>query len=144
MTQFALATTGTNSPRLKPVEELHNDFLTETAVRLFSDYSLSEIFVIDGEGGIDSLMLDAQKLVIESSKFEETPLYEVIEKLAQTVDELIFWYGSDFNDLEWVYDAPALLNKLKEAVNTSSCELYIHYKNKRINGVTIKRKNPNK
>lgn len=129
MTQFALVKTSNSCPSLKPVEELGDDFLEGVAGKLFPDSSIDEIFVLDVDGeDIDGLMLDAQKLVIESSKFEGTELYSAIGKVAQAADELIFWYGSDYDDLECVYDVPALLSKLEEAVSDSTCELYIHYK----------------
>ena len=128
MTQFVLVRSSIKRSGLKLVEELHDDFLIGMVVKLFPDSPFGEIFVIDDGEDIDSLMLDAQKQVIESVGFEKTQLYGVVENLAPSVDELIFWYGSESDDLEYVYDVPILLGKLKEAVSDSSCELYLHYK----------------
>ena len=129
MTQFALVITSNRCSGLTPVEEQGDDFLMGVASKLFSDSSIDKIYIIEVDGeDIDSLMLSAQRLVIGSSKFEETALYRVIAQVVQAVDELIFWYGSDYDDLEYVYDAPALLDKLEEAIKDSSCEIYSHYK----------------
>lgn len=129
MTQFALVKMNNGGPSLKPVEGLRDDFLSGVARKLFPDSAIDQIFVINTDGkDIDSLMLDAQKLVIDSSEFEGTELYSAIGEIAQAADELIFWYGSDCDDLECVYDVTALLKKLEDAVRDSTCELYIHYK----------------
>lgn len=129
MTQFALVKTRNSCPSIKPASGLQDDFLSGVAGKLFPDTSIDQIFVLSAGGkDIDSLMLDAQKLVIESSKFERTALYSAINNVAQAADELIFWYGSDYDDLECVYDVSSLLSKLEEAVKNSTCELYIHFK----------------
>ncbi len=129
MTQFALARTSNNCSNLKLVEELQDDFLMGVADNLFPDSSMGKIFALEVDGvNIDSLMLNAQKMVIESLEFEESELCGIIVEVAQVVDELIFWYGSDYDELEYVYDIPTLLSKIEEAIGDSSCELYIHYK----------------
>jgi hypothetical protein len=98
------------------------------ARKLFPSSSDNNVFVLDSEGkNIDQLMLDAQKMV-RFSKFEKTELYHVINTIAPTVYEFAFWYGSDYEDLDYVYDVPTLLIKLEEAVSESACELYVHYK----------------
>lgn len=128
MTQFVLAITKDSSPSLVPVEKQRDDFLLEMAKNLFPDSPVNEIFVLDLKGkSIDQLMLDAQK-ELEFSQFEKTELCHTISKIVPTVDELVFWYGSDYDDLDYVYDVSTLLRKLKEAVIESACEAYIHYK----------------
>lgn len=128
MTQFVLAITKDSSPSLVPVEKQRDDFLLEMAKNLFPDSPVNEIFVLDLKGkSIDQLMLDAQK-ELEFSQFEKTELCHKISKIVPTVDELVFWYGSDYDDLDYVYDVSTLLRKLKEAVSESACEAYIHYK----------------
>lgn len=128
MTQFVLAITKDSSPSLVPVEKQRDDFLLEMAKNLFPDSPVNEIFVLDLKGkSIDQLMLDAQK-ELEFSQFEKTELCHTISKIVPTVDELVFWYGSDYDDLDYVYDVSTLLRKLKEAVSESACEAYIHYK----------------
>ena len=129
MTQFVLAVSKTHNTSLVPISRSRNDFLLEIASKLFPDLPLEDVYVIDvNEKDMDALMLDAQKLVVESSRFEQTELFKIMEKVAPSVDELVFWYGSEHEDLDYVYGAPALLSKLKEAVSESTCELYVHYK----------------
>jgi hypothetical protein len=128
MTQFALAITKDNCASLAPVEKHRDDFLLEVAIKLFPDSPVSEIFIVDlGGKNIDQLILEAQKAV-EFLQFEKTDLCHAIKKIALAVDELVFWYGSDCDDLDYVYDVSELLNKLKSAVSESACEVYIHYK----------------
>lgn len=132
MTQFALAITKNSCTSLVPVETQRDDFLLEIAKKLFPDSPVNEIFVPDLNGkSIDQSMLDAQKAV-ESSPFEKTELCYAVSKIVPTVDELVFWYGSDYDDLDYVYDASTLLSKLKEAVSESVCELYAHFKQARL------------
>jgi hypothetical protein len=129
MTQFALVKTSKTNPNLKPIDEIRDDFLLGIVAKIFPDSSCGRISLFDVDGkDIDSLMLDAQKRVIESSRFEKTVLHGIIDNVARAADELVLWYGSDYEDLECIYDVPTLLSKLEEAVSDSSCELYIHYK----------------
>lgn len=129
MTQFALVKTSNNFPGLKPVSELRDDFLAGVASKLFPGSSSDKIFVFDVNGkDVDGLMLDAQKHIVGSSKFEETVLFHTIGKVARAVDEIILWYASDYENLECVYNVSTLLRKLEEAVSDSTCEIYIHYK----------------
>lgn len=127
MTQFALAASKNSSSILVPVKTLGDDFILEIAEKLFPDTPVSEIFTLDMEGKyIDQIMLDSQK-AIGSLEFKNTELYEVITSVVSIVDELVFWYGSYYDDLDYVYDASALLSKLEGAINDSACELYVRY-----------------
>lgn len=127
MTQFALAITKNKSPNLVSVEQ-QNDFLMEVAKKLFPNSPVSEIYSLDLDGkSIDQLMLDAQKSA-GSLQFEKTDLCQAIREVVSTFEELVFWYGSDYSDLDYVYDVPALIGKLKKSTNSSVCEAYIHYK----------------
>lgn len=129
MTQFALVKSSNSSSHLKSIGELKDDFLSGIVGTLFPNSSDEGIFIICVNGmDIDALMLDAQKQMIKSAKFEGTLLFSVVDEVAQTSDEIIFWYGSDYDGLDCIYDVPALLGKLEEAVSDSACELYIHYK----------------
>lgn len=129
MTQFALVKASNNSPHLKAIHELRNNFLSQVVGELFPASSGDGIFVICVEEmDIDALVLEAQKQIINSAKFEETLLFRVVYEIAQTSDEIIFWYGSDYNGLDYIGDVPALLGELESAVSDSACEVYIHYK----------------
>ncbi len=129
MTQFVLAAAKNHSANIVPISELRDDFFLEVSKKLFPDSPFEEIFILEIEGeNIDDLMLEAQKSIAQSSKFKETKLYYTISKIAPAINELAFWYGSDYEDLDCIYDIPALLRKLEEAVNESTCELYVHYK----------------
>jgi hypothetical protein len=128
MTQFALAITKDDSPSLVSVERLRDDFLMQIAKKLFPDTPVSEIFSLDQDGkNIDQLMLDAQKTA-GSLQFEKTELCQTIRRIVPTVEELVFWYGSDYDDLDCVYDVSILISKLREATSESVCEAYVHYK----------------
>lgn len=129
MTQFALAKAGRQHSGLKSIFELEDEFLRGAAIDLFPGVSLNEIYFLDvGGKDIDSLMLDAQKAVNDKKCFRETELYKAIEMVSDSVDELVFWYSSDYDDLDYVYDVPELLRKLEGAVSDSFCEVYGRYR----------------
>lgn len=129
MTQFALVATKKNFDSLVPIIKLEDEFLISIAGELFPSLPIEEVFTVNINGhDIDSLMLDAQRMVIAYSKFEETDLYRTIAQIVPAVDELILWYGSSYEDLDYVYDTLDLLSKLEESIRDSACELYIHYK----------------
>lgn len=129
MTQFVLAKASSENDSLKAIEQLQDEFLMEAASKLFPHSSSSEIYILNiNNSNIDSLMVDAQRAVIGDGVFKDTDLYIAIEKIVESIDELVFWYGSDYDDLECVDDIPRLLNLLELSVNDSCCEAYIHYK----------------
>lgn len=128
MTQFALVSANAGNVHIKPIDEIDNDFLADLASKLLPDVSHDRLFIFFSAGkDIDSLMLDAQTLLNEGARFNETMLYRVVDEVAQVAEEIIFWYGSDHANLECIYDVSALLGKTEEAVSDSACELYVHY-----------------
>lgn len=129
MTQFALASLKKYNFESKSLVKVEGDFLSAIAAELFPNISLSDIYTLDVDGkDIDSLMLDAQKDVIDGIRFQETMLYDVVSELAASISELFLWYGSDYDDIDYVYDVPALLDIIESAVSDSACEVYVRYK----------------
>jgi hypothetical protein len=129
MTQFALVTTSKDLDCLQPVDSLGDNFLLGVATKLFPGLPLNKVCLLSvGGKGIDSLMLDAQKAVIDSKSFQETELYKVVDEVAPNVDDFVFWYGSDFDELEYVYNVADLLGRLETSVSDSFCEAYVFYK----------------
>lgn len=124
MTQFALARADKDIYFLKGLNDVSDSFLLKATKKLFPDAPLSSIYKFD----VDDLMLDAQRAINENIDFESTKLFQSIKKLTNSVDELIFWYGSEYDDLDYVHNESELLSKLKESVSDSFCEVYIHYK----------------
>ncbi|MPY26902.1 hypothetical protein [Shewanella sp. YLB-07] len=129
MTQFALVTTSNAMDGLRSVESFGDEFLLGVAAKLFPGSPLNKVYLLNvGGKDVDSLMLDAQKAVIDNKVFQKTELYKVVNKVAQYVDDFVFWYGSDYDELEYVYDVADLLGKLEREVGDSFCEAYVHYK----------------
>jgi len=129
MTQFSLAVKKNSCASLKTLKKPQDSYLLGVAETLLPSFSFDTLFVIDVNGkDIDYLMLDSQRAIIDGVPFENTTLYMEVEKIVRTVDEIIFWYGSDFQDLDYVCDVPSLLAKLEKAVRDSTCELYVHYR----------------
>ena len=129
MTQFALAKAGSTLDGLKSIEQLQDNSLTTAANKLFPNTPFNEIYaIVISDKDIDSLMLTAQRDLIANRGFKDTKLYKTINRLLSNVDELVFWYGSDCNELENIYDVSVLLNKLEAATSDSCCEAYFHFK----------------
>lgn len=129
MTQFALARSRKQINGLTSLAEVEDGFLSRVAFELFPAVSLNEIYRFDfGGKDIDSLMIDAQKAVIDKNSFQETALYKAVKAVAENVDDFVFWYGADYDELSYIYDVSVLLRKLEDAVSDSFCEIYIHYK----------------
>ena len=129
MTQFALARTSKQLDCLESVTELQDSFLLKSAFDLFPEVPLNEIYRIRVKSkDIDDLILDAQKAVVNMQEFQKTEFYRTVKNIAEKVDDLVFWYGSDYDDLDYTYEIPALLLELERNVNDSFCEAYIRYK----------------
>jgi len=129
MTQFALIRANDSHEGFKPLGDLGQDSFVSIAKRLFPNADIDTIYVPEYFGkSIDSLMLEAQKFEMDEQGFEDTQFYKVVIDLAQNADELVLWYGSDYDDLECVDSIPALLESLREVVSDSFCEAYIRYK----------------
>ncbi len=132
MTQFALALLRKPIVGLVSPARERDGFMTEIARELFPSADSEDVYVINANGkSIEELMLDAQESLIMKSEFDETELSEVVEKLLPAVDELVFWYSSDYTDLDEAHDATHVLRALEDAVSESTCELYLRYQKKR-------------
>ena len=129
MTQFALITTNNDLDCLQPLDALNDEFLLNVAISLFPGISLNKIYLFDVGGmSVDDLIVDAQRAVLDNKNFQETHLYSGIKKIIDHADDFVFWYGSDYDDLEYASTAKELLEKLEIAVSDSFCEAYVHYK----------------
>jgi hypothetical protein len=131
MTQFALcnedALLKTKSPFSKVSIE-NDSFLSDVASDVFSGIDTKNIFTIELNGcSFDAICTAAQRDLAEGRKFSETSLFLCIEWLLETCKSLVFWYGCDYDDLDYVYDRESLLGKIEEALIDSSCELYVRY-----------------
>ncbi|ASP38603.1 hypothetical protein CHH28_07900 [Bacterioplanes sanyensis] len=126
MTQFVLVALD-NKPEghlsLIELNELNDSFLVKAADELFISTPLDKIYSLD----IDGLFLDAQKSVPDVP-FEKTELYESIKLISGSASEIIFWYGSEYGDLDCVYDEDELLVRLQRSISDSFCEAYVHFK----------------
>ena len=123
MTQFALIHIEGSSAHeaLSSIE--NNNFLSSIARGFVDKEKLAKVFTID----IDSMMLEAQK-EISSKGFQYTELYLLLDKLLEESCEIFLWYGSDYNDLDYVKDKSTFFQNLELALSAPSCEAYIHCK----------------
>ncbi len=129
MTQFALAHMRAPIADLVVPNAEHDRFSTEIVKELFPTADLDDIYVIDVNGkNIDELMTDAQRSLIMQSDFGGTELVKVMKRLIPAVEELVFWYGSDYDDLDEVHDTLQVLRGLESAVSVSTCEAYLRYR----------------
>ena len=129
MTQFALAKASSAHDGLKSIEQLQDNFLTTVANKLFPNTPFNKLYaIVILDQDIDSIMLTAQRDLMANRDFKDTVLHKKIVRLLSHVDELVFWYGADYHELEEIYDVSVFLTKLEEATSDSSCEAYFHFK----------------
>ncbi len=129
MTQFVLIISNSCNENLLPASKEFNLFSYDVVNKKYPNLSIVDSYVIDFENkDIDDLMLDAQQLISSSYKFKQTKLYSIIQEIAIIADEIIFWYGSDCEDLDNIYDVETLLGELESSIRESNCEFYAHFK----------------
>lgn len=107
-------------------EKIADGFLLRASNAIFGS---GESYCVKFRGkSIDQLFTDAQKMVNSKHGFEQTELSIFMRAIECSLIEAAFWYGSEFSDLDNVENFTELLAKLGEAVNETSCEAYLHYR----------------
>jgi len=133
VTQYALVKARRPCDFLKSVAELDEPFFEIAAKKIFPTFSLSQVFIIDVDGkDIDKLFTDAQFACVNEKLFNSTDLKKIITQVLKVSDEIVFWYGSEYDDLDDVSDSDTLSEILENVVQTSTCEAYIRFKRKLI------------
>lgn len=128
MTQFVLVKAKKSCTALVSLEELDNNFFRNVAKKLFPNFPTNEICILNVEGkDIDQLILESQKKLIYS-EFESTDLYRAIKEVALASDELVLWYGSDYEDLDYIDNTSDLFKEIESTLRSPICELYLHFK----------------
>lgn len=131
MTQFVLVASPERCSGLVPVSNSNDAFLQEMSAKLLPDATADELFTIDLDGrNIDELMLNAQMAINGAARFETTELYDLIRRLALVVNDMVFWYSSDYEHLDRTNDVSVLLDDMQHSVRESTCEFYRHYQNR--------------
>ena len=128
MTQYILVKSSRRCDVLKPIADLKEPFYERVVEKIFPSAVYGDFSLVDADGDdIDTLFTEAQKAIGNNQEFENTRLNKVISRILEVSDEIVFWYGSDFDDLDSVAEESVLRDSLKQALETSSCEAYLHY-----------------
>ena len=91
---------------------------------------------------IDDYFSEAQLFLNNGKSFKSTKLYNILFNICDLCEVIIFWYGSEFENLDMVIDKKQMLLKIEESVKDSMCECYLIFKNKsKFNGFNINREN---
>ena len=115
----------------KLLKKLNSDtrFISRVVNEYFSNEQSENLYEINYKGkDIDALFIEAQNQVNENFPFSHTELYIVIKELSNLQVEIILWYGSDYYDLDILFDKGLLMIKIEESINDSFAECYLHYK----------------
>lgn len=113
MSQFLICKSKENM--IKYGLKLKDVFLNKSLyIKVVNKYMLDEeidnIWVIDN---IDDILM---------SKYD----LKLIEEIVQKSELLIFWYGTDFEDLERMNSSQMLISYLESNINDPSLELYLY------------------
>ena len=131
MTQFAIFKSNKKQSCFSKISK-DTLFLYSVSKKIFGTKSIENLYYLDCEGiDIDGLFLEAQKQMNKGVLFEKTRLYKCIKMVISdfNLDEIVFWYGDDFYDLDECDEMGVFFDTLKDRVADSFCELYMHYKN---------------
>lgn len=103
----------------------NKELLKNVKETYFRNVENDNVWVLEG---VDELFVDAQKYLMTEKKFESTHLYNIIKQISDICETIIFWYGSEYDDLDVVNDKNQLFLALKDALNDSMCECYSLYR----------------
>ncbi len=128
MTQFTLIHSDNKDSNLLSIESVNDEFLQHVAKDIFTGINNEFLFVINNNGkSIDDLLLDAHSRMANDYPFEQTLLYAVVSKLVDSASAMIFWYGSDYKELEMVRDKNHFFEELRKSTANSMCEFYRYF-----------------
>lgn len=131
MSQFLLAQ-GVEASLLpsstKLIPALSDEFLRDAAERIFGAEALPEVVAVVSDGeDFDTVLVRAQREVSEGKDYVNTTLNALLTALTRAAKRVALWYGSDFADLESVYDAQALSRVVRDGLSSPSVEVYVLY-----------------
>lgn len=55
----------------------------------------------------------------------DAKLYNILCELYEHCDDMIFWYSSDYKDLEQIHTKNEMLENVNNCLNDSCCEIYL-------------------
>lgn len=132
MTQFALVKIngqGVVDNSLVKLSDVDDSFLENVAKELFPKSQLNDLYCFQVGGfNFDEIFLGAQKQINVGMTFEQTDLAKLLKSIFDKADEIVCWYGSDYDDLDNVGGIDSLLEKLEMSVREPSCEAYVYFK----------------
>ena len=96
------------------------------ANNLLKEIEMDNVWIMEG---VDNYFLKAQKDVFNGKKFKSTCLYKLLDKICDICHIIIFWYGSEFEDLDIITDKDKMFLYIQESIKDSMCECYLIYKN---------------
>jgi hypothetical protein len=135
MSQFILCRGDLNGfkimPELKIIRLTQNHtFLWHAAHKIFNPLTKMEnmwFFSRHENEDFDILFTQAQHDIYSGKSLEETLLGKFLSSVLESVDEIVMWYASDWEDLTLVYDKKGFLFLVKEGLENSMCEAYLRY-----------------
>lgn len=90
--------------------EFNKDIYTRVVNEYMNDKVVNNIWVIDK---IHDMINSLENSI------------EIIEEIIKKSEFMVFWYGSDFEDLERISSGQSLMEYLKAGITDSSLELYL-------------------
>jgi len=108
----------------------NHTFLWEIGHELFKQLSLVEQlwFLAPHENSdFDTLFTYAQRELYDGKPLEQTQVGKFLLSAIFYVDEMVMWYGNDWQDLTPVFDEKKFMLLLKEGLENSMCEVYLRY-----------------
>lgn len=121
MSQFILFTSKECKSEFSDLKD--SSFLQKCAKSLFKRLDIHNIYTL---AQFDELCMEAQNEMFEGKSIIETKLFAYIELLKD--EEIFFWYGSEFDDLDKIKDFDKLIESIYQSLTEASGEIYIHYK----------------
>lgn len=128
MSQFLLAQGVEPSllpPSVRVVPAFDDSFLRAAGGQLFGDAAIGEVVTVVADNeDFDTVFLRAQRDMIDGKSYESTSLNELLVALSRSAKRVALWYGSDYSDLERVYDLEGLTRVVRQGLSSPSVEAY--------------------
>lgn len=98
--------------------EINNNFFVSVLTRYYAIDEYDDIWVI---GNIHEYCNET----LSYDDFFSSELFYLLNNIFDLCEWMIFWYGSEYDDLDKVYSKDELLNYVQHCIEKPCCQLYV-------------------
>ena len=88
--------------------------------KIKEDIELSQFLICKSEQQMTKYSMKVEDIEINRNLY-----MQVIDEYMQKSELMVFWYGTDFEDLDEIFSRQHLMSYLKENINNPCLEIYL-------------------